>query len=265
MTATGRLSSSDPNLQNIPVRDDDAGNPQCFIPEPGCLFFSADYSQIELRIMAHLSEDENMVEAFRSGFDIHRATAAKIWHEELEGVADSQRKKAKQANFGIIYGITTFGLAQRMGIPNGEARALIDDYFRTFPKVQAFMERAKEEARQKGYAETLFGRRRYLPDISSRNGTVRGFAERNAINAPIQGSEADIIKVAMIRIFNRFKAEGIRSKMILQVHDELNFSVYPDEKEKVERIVVEEMQAAYTLSVPLVADAGWGKNWLEAH
>lgn len=266
ITATGRLSSSDPNLQNIPVRDDDGKEiRKCFIPEPGCLFFSADYSQIELRIMAHLSGDDNMIEAFREGFDIHRATAAKIWHESMDDVTDAQRKKAKQANFGIIYGITTYGLAQRMEIPNNEARQLIDDYFKTFPKVHAYMEKAKEEARQKGYAETLFGRRRYLPDINSHNGTVRGFAERNAINAPIQGSEADIIKVAMIRIWRRFKAEGIRSKMILQVHDELNFSVYPDEKEKVEKIVLEEMQGAYKLAVPLIADAGWGKNWLEAH
>ena len=266
ITATGRLSSSDPNLQNIPVRDDDGKEiRKCFIPEPGCLFFSADYSQIELRIMAHLSGDENMIEAFREGFDIHRATAAKIWHEDMDEVTDAQRKKAKQANFGIIYGITTYGLAQRMDIPNGEARQLIDDYFTTFPKVHAYMEKAKEEARAKGYAETLFGRRRYLPDINSKNGTVRGFAERNAINAPIQGSEADIIKVAMIRIWRRFKEEGIRSKMILQVHDELNFSVFPEEKEKVEKIVIEEMQGAYHLDVPLIADAGWGKNWLEAH
>ena len=266
ITATGRLSSSDPNLQNIPVRDDDGKEiRKCCIPEPGCLFFSADYSQIELRIMAHLSGDENMIEAFREGFDIHRATAAKIWHESMDDVTDAQRKKAKQANFGIIYGITTYGLAQRMEIPNNEARQLIDDYFKTFPKVHAYMEKAKEEARQKGYAETLFGRRRYLPDINSHNGTVRGFAERNAINAPIQGSEADIIKVAMISIWRRFKTEGIRSKMILQVHDELNFSVYPDEKEKVEKIVLEEMQGAYKLAVPLIADAGWGKNWLEAH
>ena len=266
LTATGRLSSSDPNLQNIPVRTDDGKEiRKCFIPEPGCEFFSADYSQIELRIMAHLSEDENMMEAFREGFDIHRATAAKIWHEDMENVTDTQRKKAKQANFGIIYGITTYGLAQRMDIPNGEAKELIDGYFNTFPKVKAYMERAKEEARQKGYAETIFHRRRYLADINSRNATVRGFAERNAINAPIQGSEADIIKVAMVRIWQRFKRENIRSKMILQVHDELNFSVFPNEKEQVERIVIEEMQNAYPLNVPLIADAGWGENWLEAH
>ena len=266
VTATGRLSSSDPNLQNIPVRDDDGKEiRKCFIPEAGCRFFSADYSQIELRIMAHLSGDENMIEAFREGFDIHRATAAKIWKENIDDVTDEQRKKAKQANFGIIYGITTYGLAQRMGIENGEARQLIDDYFRTFPKVQAYMEEAKEQAREKGYAETMFGRRRYLPDITSRNGTVRGFAERNAINAPIQGSEADIIKIAMIRIWRRFKDENIRSKMILQVHDELNFSVYPEEVEQVGKIVIEEMQKACELNVPLVADAGWGDNWLEAH
>ena len=266
LTATGRLSSSDPNLQNIPVRTDDGKEiRKCFIPEDGCLFFSADYSQIELRIMAHLSEDENMMEAFREGHDIHRATAAKIWHIDIDKVTDAQRKKAKQANFGIIYGITTYGLAQRMDIPNGEAKELIEGYFRTFPKVQAYMEHAKEVARAKGYAETLFHRRRYLADINSRNATVRGFAERNAINAPIQGTEADIIKVAMVRIWERFKKEGIRSKMILQVHDELNFSVFPEEREQVERIVIEEMQNAYPLNVPLIADAGWGKNWLEAH
>ena len=266
LTATGRLSSSDPNLQNIPVRTDDGKEiRKCFIPEDGCLFFSADYSQIELRIMAHLSEDENMMEAFREGHDIHRATAAKIWHVDIDKVTDAQRKKAKQANFGIIYGITTYGLAQRMDIPNGEAKELIEGYFRTFPKVQVYMEHAKEVARAKGYAETLFHRRRYLADINSRNATVRGFAERNAINAPIQGTEADIIKVAMVRIWERFKKEGIRSKMILQVHDELNFSVFPEEREQVERIVIEEMQNAYPLNVPLIADAGWGKNWLEAH
>lgn len=266
ITATGRLSSSDPNLQNIPVRDDDGKEiRKCFVAEPGCRFFSADYSQIELRIMAHLSQDENMIEMFREGFDIHRATAAKIWHEDMKNVTDAQRKKAKQANFGIIYGITTYGLAQRMGIDNSEARELIDGYFKTFPKVHEYMQQAIEQARAKGYAETIYGRRRYLPDITSRNATVRGFAERNAINAPIQGSEADIIKIAMIRIHDRFRREGIRSKMILQVHDELNFSVYPDEAEQVERIVIEEMQHAASLRVPLIADAGWGDNWLEAH
>ena len=266
VTATGRLSSSDPNLQNIPVRDDDGKEiRRCFIPEEGCLFFSADYSQIELRIMAHLSGDENMIASFNGGHDIHAATAARIWHKRIEEVTADERKKAKQANFGIIYGITTFGLAQRMNISNNEAKSLIDGYFATFPKVHEFMERAKESAREKGYAETLYHRRRYLPDINSQNATVRGFAERNAINAPIQGSEADIIKVAMIRIHDRFRREGIRSKMILQVHDELNFSVYPEEKELVERVVIEEMQGACQLSVPLTADAGWGNNWLEAH
>ena len=266
ITATGRLSSSDPNLQNIPVRDDDGKEiRRCFIPEEGCLFFSADYSQIELRIMAHLSGDENMIASFNGGHDIHAATAARIWHKQIEEVTPDERKKAKQANFGIIYGITTFGLAQRMNISNNEAKSLIDGYFATFPKVQEFMERAKESAREKGYAETLYHRRRYLPDINSQNATVRGFAERNAINAPIQGSEADIIKVAMIRIHDRFRREGIRSKMILQVHDELDFSVLPEEKELVERVVIEEMQGACQLSVPLTADAGWGSNWLEAH
>lgn len=266
ITATGRLSSSDPNLQNIPVRDDDGKEiRRCFIPEEGCLFFSADYSQIELRIMAHLSGDENMIASFNGGHDIHAATAARIWHKRIEEVTADERKKAKQANFGIIYGITTFGLAQRMNISNNEAKSLIDGYFATFPKVHEFMEKAKESAREKGYAETLYHRRRYLPDINSQNATVRGFAERNAINAPIQGSEADIIKVAMIRIHDRFRREGIRSKMILQVHDELDFSVLPEEKELVERVVIEEMQGACQLSVPLTADAGWGSNWLEAH
>lgn len=266
ITATGRLSSSDPNLQNIPIRDDDGKEiRKSFVPEPGCLFFSADYSQIELRIMAHLSQDEHMLDAFRSGTDIHAATAAKIWHVPVEEVTPEQRKKAKQANFGIIYGISTYGLAQRMNISNSEARQLIDDYFATFPRVKAYMDEAIATCREKGYAETIYHRRRYLPDIASRNATVRGFAERNAINAPIQGSEADIIKVAMIHIFKRFAAEELRSRMILQVHDELNFSVYPEEREQVERIVIEEMENACRLSIPLTADAGWGANWLEAH
>ena len=266
ITATGRLSSSDPNLQNIPIRDDDGKEiRKSFVPEPGCLFFSADYSQIELRIMAHLSQDEHMLDAFRSGTDIHAATAAKIWHVSVEEVTPEQRKKAKQANFGIIYGISTYGLAQRMNISNSEARQLIDDYFATFPRVKAYMDEAIATCREKGYAETIYHRRRYLPDIASRNATVRGFAERNAINAPIQGSEADIIKVAMIHIFKRFATEGLRSRMILQVHDELNFSVYPEEREQVERIVIEEMENACRLSIPLTADAGWGTNWLEAH
>ena len=266
ITATGRLSSSDPNLQNIPVRGEDGKEiRKAFIPEEGCLFFSADYSQIELRVMAHLSGDANMLEAFREGYDIHAATAAKIYHESIDTVTRDQRTKAKRANFGIIYGITVFGLAERLEIERSEARQLIDGYFETFPQVKEYMERAKEEAREKGYVETFFHRRRYLPDINSANAVTRGFAERNAINAPIQGSAADIIKVAMIRIHERFKREGIRSKMILQVHDELNFSVLPEERETVEHIVLEEMQAAYPLQVPLVADAGWGTNWLEAH
>lgn len=266
ITATGRLSSSDPNLQNIPVRGEDGKEiRKAFIPEEGCLFFSADYSQIELRVMAHLSGDENMIGAFREGHDIHAATAAKIYKEDIGNVDRDQRTKAKRANFGIIYGITVFGLADRLNIDRKEAKQLIDGYFETFPRVHDYMEQAKETARRHGYVETFFHRRRYLPDINSRNATVRGFAERNAINAPIQGSAADIIKVAMIRIHRRFKEEGIRSKMILQVHDELNFSVVPEEKEKVESIVMEEMQNAYPLLVPLTADCGWGGNWLEAH
>ena len=266
VTATGRLSSSDPNLQNIPVRGEEGKEiRKAFVPEPGCLFFSADYSQIELRVMAHLSGDENMIEAFREGYDIHAATAAKIYKETIDSVTRDQRTKAKRANFGIIYGITVFGLAERLDISRDEARQLIDGYFANFPKVKEYMEQAKDTARTKGYVQTLFGRRRYLPDINSRNATVRGFAERNSINAPIQGTAADIIKVAMIRIAKRFKAEGIRSKMVLQVHDELNFSVLPEEKEQVERIVLEEMQGAFPMSVPLVADSGWGNNWLEAH
>ncbi len=266
VTATGRLSSSDPNLQNIPVRGEDGKEiRRAFVPEEGCLFFSADYSQIELRVMAHLSGDENMQEAFREGYDIHAATAAKIYHETMDSVTRDQRTKAKRANFGIIYGITVFGLAERLDISRHEATQLIDGYFATFPRVADYMEQAKQTARERGYAETLMHRRRYLPDITSHNATVRGFAERNAINAPIQGTAADIIKIAMVRIYDRFRREGVRSKMLLQVHDELNFSVYPDEREKVERIVLEEMQGAYPLNVPLVADCGWGANWLEAH
>lgn len=266
VTATGRLSSSDPNLQNIPVRGEDGKEiRKCFIPEPGCLFFSADYSQIELRVMAHLSGDKNMIEAFREGYDIHAATAARIYKEDINNVTRDQRTKAKRANFGIIYGITVFGLAERLEISRDEAKQLIDGYFETFPQVHDYMEKAKQLAREHGYAETFFHRRRYLPDITSHNATVRNFAERNAINAPIQGSAADIIKIAMIRIYERFRREGIKSKMILQVHDELNFSVLPEEKEQVEKIVLEEMQNAYPLQVPLVADSGWGNNWLEAH
>ena len=266
VTATGRLSSSDPNLQNIPIRGEDGKEiRKAFIPEPGCLFFSADYSQIELRVMAHLSQDPQMIEVFREGKDLHAATAANIYKKPINEVTRDERTKSKRANFGIIYGITVFGLAERLDIPRDEAKMLIDGYFQTFPEVHDYMEKSKEVARQQGYVTTLFGRRRYLPDINSANATVRGFAERNAINAPIQGTAADIIKVAMIHIFNRFKAEGIKSKMILQVHDELNFSVYPDEKEKVEHIVIEEMQNAFHMAVPLVADSGFGENWLEAH
>lgn len=266
ITATGRLSSSEPNLQNIPVRGEDGKEiRKAFIPEPGCLFFSADYSQIELRVMAHLSEDENMMRVFREGHDLHAATAATIYKKDINEVTRDERTKSKRANFGIIYGITVFGLAERLEIERAEAKQLIDGFFETFPQVHDYMERSKEKARELGYAETIFHRRRYLPDINSQNAVVRNFAERNAINAPIQGSAADIIKVAMIRIYKRFKDLNLKSKMILQVHDELNFNVVPEEKETVEKIVLEEMQNAYQLRVPLIADCGWGENWLEAH
>ena len=266
VTATGRLSSSNPNLQNIPVRNEDGKEiRKAFIPDEGCEFFSADYSQIELRIMAHLSQDPHMIEAFRENQDIHAATAAKIYKEKLEDVTREQRSKAKTANFGIIYGISVFGLAERLNIDRKEAKELIDGYFENYPHVKEYMDKSILEAREKGYIETIFRRRRYLPDINSRNAVVRGYAERNAINAPIQGSAADIIKVAMVRIYRRFREEGIRSKMILQVHDELNFSVLPEEKEKVQQIVISEMESAYKMKVPLQADCGWGKNWLEAH
>jgi DNA polymerase-1 len=266
VTATGRLSSSNPNLQNIPVRDAQGKEVRkAFIPYPGQLFFSADYSQIELRIMAHLSQDSNLIEAFLQGNDIHAATAAKIFKKPLEEVTPEERRKAKTANFGIIYGISAFGLAERLGVSRQEAKQLIDEYFVTYPGVKAYMEKSIEMAREKGYTETIFHRRCQLPDINSHNAVVRGYAERNAINAPIQGSAADIIKIAMIRVFRRMKEEGIKSKMILQVHDELNFSVLPEEKEKLQNLVIEEMQGAATLSVPLIADCGWGTNWLEAH
>ena len=266
VTATGRLSSSNPNLQNIPIRNEDGKEiRKAFIPDEGCEFFSADYSQIELRIMAHLSEDPHMIEAFRENQDIHAATAAKIYKEKLEDVTREQRSKAKTANFGIIYGISVFGLAERLNIDRKEAKELIDGYFENYPHVKEYMDKSIQSAREKGYIETIFRRRRYLPDINSRNAVVRGYAERNAINAPIQGSAADIIKVAMVRIYRRFREEGIRSKMILQVHDELNFSVLPEEKEKVQQIVISEMESAYKMKVPLQADCGWGKNWLEAH
>ena len=266
VTATGRLSSSNPNLQNIPVRDDDGKEiRKAFIPDDGCEFFSADYSQIELRIMAHLSEDDNMIEAFREEQDIHAATAAKIYKINMDEVTREQRSKAKTANFGIIYGISVFGLAERLNVDRKEAKELIDGYFENYPKVKAYMDESIRSARDKGYIETIFKRKRYLPDINSRNAVVRGYAERNAINAPIQGSAADIIKVAMIRIYKRFMDESIKSKMILQVHDELNFSVLREEKEKVQQIVISEMEAAYKMKVPLLADCGWGQNWLEAH
>ena len=266
VTATGRLSSSDPNLQNIPVRSEDGKEiRRCFIPEEGEEFFSCDYSQVELRIMASLSGDKHMIEAFLEGHDIHAATSAKIFHKSIDEVTKDERRKAKSANFGIIYGISAFGLAQGLDIDRREAKELIDGYFESFPEVQQFIERCKDEARQKGYAETIMGRRRYLPDINSKNGTVRAFAERNAVNAPIQGTAADIMKVAMIRVWQRLKAEGLKTKLILQVHDELNFSVPQNEREQVERIVKEEMQNACHLAVPLIADGGWGKNWLEAH
>ena len=266
VTATGRLSSSNPNLQNIPVRDDDGKEiRKAFIPDEGCLFFSADYSQIELRIMAHLSGDKNLIEAFLEGEDIHAATAAKVFKKPLGEVTREERSKAKTANFGIIYGISVFGLAERMGVSRGEAKELIDNYFITYPNVRRYMDESIALAREKGYVETLFHRKRYLPDINSHNANVRGYAERNAINAPIQGSAADIIKVAMNKIYERFQAEGIRSKMILQVHDELNFSVFPEEKERVQQIVIEAMENAVHLRVPLTADCGWGENWLQAH
>lgn len=266
VTATGRLSSSNPNLQNIPIRDEDGKEiRKAFIPDDGCLFFSADYSQIELRIMAHLSEDKNMIDAFLSGYDIHAATAAKVYKVDIKQVDSEMRRKAKTANFGIIYGISVFGLAERMNVDRKEAKELIDEYFETYPQVKAYMEKSIQVAQENGYVETVFHRKRYLPDINSRNSIVRGYAERNAINAPIQGSAADIIKVAMIRIHNRFIKEQINAKMILQVHDELNFSVPVEEKDRVEHIVIEEMERAYRMHVPLKADSGWGNNWLEAH
>lgn len=266
VTATGRLSSSNPNLQNIPVRDAEGKEVRkAFIPDEGELFFSADYSQIELRIMAHLSGDENLIDAFLSGQDIHAATAAKIFHKKIEDVTSDERRSAKTANFGIIYGISAFGLAQRIGCSRSEAKSLIDGYFLTYPKVREYMDESIRLCRERLYAETIFHRRCHLPDILSGNAVVRGYAERNAINAPIQGSAADIIKVAMIRVARRMKQEGVKSRMILQVHDELNFSVPRDEKELMQRLVIEEMQAAVALHVPLIADAGWGSNWLEAH
>ena len=266
VTSTGRLSSSNPNLQNIPIRDEDGKEiRKAFIPDEGCRFFSADYSQIELRLMAHLSGDPHMIEAFRQGDDIHTATAAKVFKVAPEEVTSDMRRKAKTANFGIIYGISTFGLAERMNVPRAEAKTLIDEYFASYPRIKEYMNESIEQAREKGYVETIFNRKRYLPDISSHNATVRGYAERNAINAPIQGSAADIIKVAMARIYERFQSNNLKAKLILQVHDELNFSVPEEEMEQVQQIVIEEMERAYPMQIPLRADFGWGKNWLEAH
>ncbi len=266
VTATGRLSSSNPNLQNIPIRDEEGKEVRkAFIPDDGCLFLSVDYSQIELRIMAHLSGDKNMIEDFCSGHDIHAATAAKIYKKPIEEVTKEERSRAKVANFGIIYGISVFGLAERMNVSRPEAKVLIDNYFDTYKGVAEYIEKCKQEAKLNGYVETIFHRKRFLPDINSHNAVVRGYAERNAVNAPIQGSAADIIKVAMINIYRRMKEQQMRSTMILQVHDELNFNVVPEEKEALQTLVVEEMERAFTMRVPLIADYGWGANWLEAH
>lgn len=266
VTATGRLSSSNPNLQNIPIRDEMGKEiRRAFIPDEGHVFFSADYSQIELRIMAHLSQDENMVSAFNAGEDIHTATSAKIYGVDTSEVTKDMRRNAKTANFGIIYGISAFGLSERLGISRTEAKTLIEGYFKTYPGVQDYITNSVNKAKENGYVETIFGRKRYLSDINSANSVVRAFAERNAVNAPIQGSAADIIKIAMVNIDRRFICEGIKSQMILQVHDELNFNVLESELEKVKEIVIEEMQNAYKLRVPLIADYGIGKNWLEAH
>ena len=266
VTATGRLSSTNPNLQNIPVRTDDGREiRRAFIPADGNLFFSADYSQIELRLVADLSGDPTMVDAFRNNLDIHAITAAKIYHEPLEKVTPDQRRKAKTANFGILYGISAFGLSERLQIPRAESKMLLDGYFATFPGVRDYIERSVTQAKEKGYVTTLFGRRRMLPDINSRNAVVRSFSERNAVNAPIQGTAADIIKIAMVSIFNKMKQEGLRSKMILQVHDELNFDVVPAEAERVQQIAVECMQNAYHGNVPLTASHAIATNWLDAH
>lgn len=266
VTATGRLSSSNPNLQNIPVRGEDGREiRKAFVPDDGCTFFSADYSQIELRIMAHLSGDEHMIADFNAGHDIHAATAARIFHKPIEEVSRDERRKAKTANFGIIYGISAFGLSERLSIPRGEAKELIDSYFETYPKVKEYMNACIDRAKERGYILTEFKRRRYLPDINSRNATVRGYAERNAVNAPIQGTAADIIKVAMVAIDHRLREEQLQTKMILQVHDELNFSVPQRELDTVRHLVVEEMERAFSMRVPLLAECGDGANWLEAH
>lgn len=264
-TATGRLSSSNPNLQNIPIRNERGKEiRKVFIPDKGCTFLSADYSQIELRIMAHLSKDKNMIEAFNKGQDIHAATASKIFKIPLEEVTPDMRRKAKTANFGIIYGITPYGLSQRLGISRSDAKKLIEEYFTTFSGVKRYMDESIAKAREQGYVETIFGRKRFLPDINSQNAIVRGYAERNAINTPIQGSAADIIKVAMNKIYKRLSDGGYKSKMILQVHDELDFNVHMNELDEVKNIVVYEMENAYPLIVPLKTDCNHGANWLEA-
>ena len=267
VTATGRLSSTNPNLQNIPVRDDMGRRiREAFVPSDSeHVLLSADYSQVELRLMAHLSGDEQLVDAFKQGADIHSATAAKLYHKSIEEVTSDERRKAKTANFGIIYGISAFGLSQRLDIPRGEAKELIEGYFATYPQVKEYMDRAIAEAKERGYVVTAFGRRRYLHDITSRNAVARGVAERNAINAPIQGSAADIMKLAMIEIHRRFKAEGIESKMILQVHDEVVVDTLRSELDRVKQIVQESMESVASLRVPLISDAGIGSNWLEAH
>ena len=266
VTATGRLSSTNPNLQNIPVRTDDGKEiRRAFIPAEGNVFFSADYSQIELRLVADLSHDKTMLDAFAHDHDIHAITAARIYHKPLEQVTSDERRKAKTANFGILYGISAFGLAQRLNIPRDEAKMLIDGYYTTFPQVRDYIDRSIAQAREKGYVTTLYGRRRMLPDINSRNAVVRAFSERNAINAPIQGTAADVIKLAMVHIYKRFQTEGIKSRMILQVHDELNFDVIPSELEAVQRIVIEEMEGVYKGQVRLTASHGAASNWLDAH
>ena len=266
VTATGRLSSTNPNLQNIPVRSDDGKEiRRAFIPADGNLFFSADYSQIELRLVADLSHDKTMLEAFANDHDIHAITAARIYHKPLELVTSDERRKAKTANFGILYGISAFGLAQRLNIPRDEAKMLIDGYYTTFPQVREYIDRSIAQAREKGFVTTLYGRRRMLPDINSRNAVVRGFSERNAINAPIQGTAADVIKLAMVRIYRRFQDEDIKSQMILQVHDELNFDVIPAELDRMQRIVIEEMEGVYQGQVRLTASHGVASNWLDAH
>ncbi len=266
VTATGRISSTNPNLQNIPVRSDDGREiRRAFIPDPGDILLSADYSQIELRLMAHLSGDPAMIEAFLSGADIHRATAAKINHIPIDEVTDDQRRAAKTANFGIIYGISAFGLSERLAIPRSEAKDLITGYFRTYPEVKNYMDRSIETARELRYVQTVKGRKRMLPDIDSRSAVVRGYAERNAINAPLQGSAADIIKIAMIDIFNEIASRGLRSRMIMQVHDELIFNVVPEEIELIKELVVRRMESAFSAKVPLEVSVGTGKNWLEAH